>query len=70
MDYQGSSEILDAQPAERTKMKLSQSAKGVYQIEVTAEYGDTERSAEELERAVQRMKEIAERNGLTLAGSQ
>ena len=53
----------------RTKINMSQSAKGFYQIEVTAEYGDTETSAAELEKAIVRAKEIAERNQLPIAGS-
>lgn len=54
---------------QRTRINMSQTAKGLWQIEVTAEYRDTDTSANELERAIQRCKEIAERNGLPLAGS-
>ena len=51
----------------RTRINMSQSAKGVWQIEVTAEYSTPEESAKNLADTIDRARKVAEEKGLPLA---
>ena len=50
----------------RTRINLSQTAKGLIQFEVTVEYPTPEESAEKLGRAIDRVREVAKAKGLRL----
>ena len=52
----------------RCKISMKQSAKGVFQVEVTAEYDTPEESAEQLDKALQEAYRVAAERGLQLAG--
>ena len=51
----------------RTRMNLSISTKGIATYDVTAEYDTPEIAADNLQRAIQLMKQKAQEEGLTLA---
>lgn len=48
----------------RTRIKLSQTAKGLVQYEVSAEYDTPEKSAEELSKAIDLIKNLIAEKGL------
>jgi hypothetical protein len=48
----------------RTRMNLSQTAKGLVQYEITAEYETPEESAEQLAKAIDLVKGVIESKGL------
>ena len=52
----------------RCRISMKQSAKGVFQVEVTAEYDTPEESAEQLDKALQEAYRVAAERGLQLAG--
>ena len=52
--------------AKRTRMNLSQTAKGLYQIEVTAEYETPELTAENLAKAIDLAKQVCAEKGLPM----
>lgn len=53
----------------RTRMNLSQTAKGLVQFEVTAEYETPEESAEQLAKAIDLLKGVIESKGLKTVDS-
>ncbi len=50
----------------RTRMNMSQTAKGTWQLDVTAEYPTPEETAENLGKAIDAARKVAESKGLTL----
>ncbi len=54
--------------SKRCRISMKQSAKGVFQIEVTAEYDTPEESAKQLDKALQEAYRVANERGLQLAG--
>lgn len=54
----------------RVRMKLSETAKGLIQWEVTAEFDSVEQSAEELSKAIKAVKQVIKDNGLTEVGTE
>lgn len=50
----------------RTRMNMSQNAKGTWQLDVTAEYSTPEETAVQLEKAILAAKQVAERNNLVV----
>ena len=49
----------------RVRMKLSETAKGLIQWEVTAEFDSVEQTTEELNKAIKAVKKVIIDNGLT-----
>lgn len=54
----------------RVRMKLSETAKGLIQWEVTSEFDSVEQSAEELSKAIKAVKQVIKDNGLTEVGTE
>ena len=50
----------------RTRMNLSQTAKGTWQAEVTSEYSTPEESAANLAKALDQVRDVAQQKGLQL----
>ena len=53
----------------RCRMLFSQSAKGLWQIDVTVEYDTPEESAQQAQKAIDEAHRVATEKGLQLAGS-
>jgi hypothetical protein len=51
----------------RCRISMKQSSKGLFQIEVTAEYDSPEESAKQLDKALQEAFRVAAERGLQLA---
>lgn len=54
----------------RTRINMSQTAKGLWQIDVTAEYDTPEQTASALSDAIERARGVAEEKGLQLVSDQ
>ena len=52
----------------RVRMNVSLTAKGLAQFDVTAEFDNAEKSAEELDKAIKKVREVLKQNGLTEVG--
>lgn len=53
----------------RTRMNFGMNAKGLVQMDVTVEYDNTDRAAEEARKAIDEYKAICSEKGLKLADS-
>lgn len=53
----------------RVRMNLSETAKGLVQWDVTAEFDSVEQTAEELNKAIKAVKKVIVDNGLTEVGN-
>lgn len=53
----------------RVRMNLSETAKGLVQWDVTAEFDSVEQTAEELNKAIKAVKKVIVENGLTEVGN-
>lgn len=56
------------QTNQRVRMNLSETAKGLIQWDVTAEFDDVEITAQKLDEAIKAVKEVIRKNGLTEVG--
>lgn len=54
----------------RVRMKLTETAKGLIQWEVTSEFDSVEQSAEELSKAIKAVKQVIKDNGLVEVGTE
>ena len=55
-------------PNKRCRMSVKQNSKGLFQLDVTAEYDTPEESAKQLDKAIQVALKVVEERGLKLAG--
>ena len=53
----------------RVRMNLSETAKGLVQWDVTAEFDSVEQTAMELDKAIKAVKKVIVENGLTEVGN-
>ena len=51
----------------RTRINMSQSAKGTWQMDITSEYATPEESAANMAKAIDEARKVAENKGLALA---
>lgn len=59
--------ILEAKSETRVRMNLSQSAKGFFQLEITAEYPTADEAARALGDAIDKARAVCAEKGLKLA---